>query len=187
MVVNKFLTKVVLCGAFGVGKTSLRNNFMGLGFTSQHIQTLGVDFAHKSVEITENIIINLQIWDFGGQPGYKTFRKRYLHGVEAALLVYDLTQADSFIELSGWIEEIWTDEVNMNIPIILLGNKSDLEGWNVTEDQVSEFVNELKEKNKECKFIKTFLTSAKTGDNVNEAFTLVAQQLFETKFKDKVI
>ncbi len=70
------MCKVVLIGAEGVGKTSLKRNYMGQGFRSSHLLTLGTEFSHKLINIDENITLNAQIWDLASQSAFESIRKQ---------------------------------------------------------------------------------------------------------------
>ena len=82
--------KIILAGDGAVGKTSLREQYLGRGFTGQYLQTIGADFALKTDTVAgENV--KYQIWDLAGQPRFKTVRSVYYIGAVGALLVFDIT------------------------------------------------------------------------------------------------
>jgi small GTP-binding protein len=162
------VAKVVLCGDYKVGKTSLRRNFMGLSFYDKHIPTLGVDISRKTLTPKDDVKLDLQIWDFGGQPGFESLRQRYLLGISGVVLVFDLTVYQSFQNLSNWMKEIRNDLNNFYAPIVLLGNKADLSDFQVTDDEILKFVASIEKDNVPIDY---YITSAKTGLNVEESFT----------------
>ncbi|MHA1975056.1 MAG: Rab family GTPase [Candidatus Hodarchaeales archaeon] len=153
--------KIILAGDGSVGKTTLINRFVTGRFNSDYKATIGVDIFSKRFKVNEKSI-NLQIWDIAGQSLFRNFRKKFYSQARGALLVFDLTLPSSLESLGHWIEDIV--EVTGSIPLILIGNKSDLTKLRtVTDDEISNF---LDTHNIE----KHFLTSALTGDNVEDAF-----------------
>ncbi|MHA2279125.1 MAG: ADP-ribosylation factor-like protein, partial [Candidatus Kariarchaeaceae archaeon] len=113
-----------------------------------------------------------------GQPGFESLRQRYLLGISGVVLVFDLTVYESFQNLSKWIQEIRNDLNNFYAPIVLLGNKSDLSDFQVTDDEILKFVASIEENNVPIDY---HITSAKTGSNVDESFkklgNLIADQV----------
>ena len=96
--------KAVLIGDAAVGKTSIRRKYLGKGFISSHIATIGVDFAQKAMKVDDQPV-QLIIWDLAGQDGYGGVRKHYYEGCSALILVYDITNRDSFDNASAWLAE----------------------------------------------------------------------------------
>ncbi|MFX1536022.1 MAG: GTP-binding protein [Promethearchaeota archaeon] len=164
--------KAVLLGDGAVGKTSLRERFMGKDFTGEYTMTIGADFAAKPVTIeASDKKIMFQIWDLAGQPRFEAVRSVYYQGSHGALLVYDVTRRDSFNNTPKWIMECWKNSGRLKVPLVVLSNKSDL------RNQFSGCVTEregralAKEISKILKFpVPYFETSALTGLNVDKAF-----------------
>lgn len=127
-------------------------------------KTIGSNFLIKDVEI-EGKQVRLLLWDIGGQPQFHKLRTIYFKGSNAALGVYDLTNPQSLLKIPGWVSSI-KKTVKKNIPMILLGNKSDL------ERQVDRAEAEDLAKRLGCDYLET---SAKTGDNVEKAFNNIAK------------
>ena len=101
------LAKTILIGDGAVGKTSLKRKYIGKGFPSDYLPTLGSDFVIKKVQINSNSIsreIKFQIWDIAGQPSFKQIRARYYNQAIGALLVFDVTRPDTLYNLEKWIE-----------------------------------------------------------------------------------
>ncbi|MHA2101377.1 MAG: ADP-ribosylation factor-like protein, partial [Candidatus Kariarchaeaceae archaeon] len=113
-----------------------------------------------------------------GQPGFESLRQRYLLGISGVVLVFDLTVYESFQNLSKWIQEIRNDLNNFYAPIVLLGNKSDLSDFQVTDDEILKFVASIEDDKVPIDY---HITSAKTGSNVEESFkklgNLIADQV----------
>ncbi|MFW9993971.1 MAG: Rab family GTPase [Candidatus Odinarchaeota archaeon] len=176
-----FLFKIVLAGDGAVGKTSLRERYLGRGFKSQYLQTVGADFALSTEKIGQKEV-KFQIWDLAGQQRFQAVRSVYYAGALGALLVFDITRRDSFENLSSWVDEIWKHNGKGTIPVVLLGNKFDLRDEHsdcITEKEALKFAKDLSKKTKEKGFDIRFLnTSAKTGLNVSEAFQAIGEVYF---------
>ncbi len=124
---NGYSRKIILIGDGGAGKTSLVNQFVHRKFSSIYKTTIGVDITpyQASVEETgENV--RFVLWDMSGQTHFARFRSRFYTGTSGALVVYDLTNAASYRNIQNWIKECH-DSCKRKIPIILIGNKADLD------------------------------------------------------------
>jgi len=156
--------KIVLAGDEGVGKTSLINRFVKGYFTEDYKATIGVNIYTKQLVINNNAEANLQIWDVAGQTSFRKFRQRFFSGARGAFLVFDLTVPKSLDSLhASWIEDIQNNAGE--IPLILIGNKVDLrESITVSRQDIMEFL-------KHHSLVEDhFITSALTGENVENAF-----------------
>ncbi len=174
---QKYFLKIVLLGDGAVGKTNIRKNYLGQGFTKDHLMTIGADFAaaDKVLQIEDKEYnITFQIWDLAGQGTFNQVRSMYYRGVFGALVVFDVTRKNSFDNLSSWIKELYKNSNRGAVPIVILGNKYDL--FDEDEDHVKSVeINDMIELlNKELKnenFNVTYLnTSALTGLNIENAF-----------------
>ncbi len=170
--------KVCLIGDGYVGKTTLRRKYIGEGFRSNYIPTLGVDFAQKFVT-TEEGRTRLVIWDIAGQTQFQSLRKRYYEGCSGLILVYSAVDRESFDNASKWLVE--AHGLIQKFPVlIIVGNKIDLRTYYPKDDIVSyeegeEFTKMYSEKvNTPTIFIET---SALTGENVDEAFTRLTKMM----------
>lgn len=177
------LAKVCLLGDGGVGKTALRDRYMGKNFSSNYIMTIGADFSVKKVEGSWEI--KFQIWDLAGQPRFSVVRSLYYKGTSGALLVFDLTRPDSFHNIGNWAKEAWSQAGSGIVPVVLLGNKSDLRQDvpdAITDEQGHELAKKLSETTESQigHTVKFMTTSAKTGENVDFAFLELAKAIHET-------
>ncbi|XP_001857982.2 ras-related protein Rab-4B [Culex quinquefasciatus] len=156
-----YLFKFLIIGRAGSGKSCLLHHFIENKFKEDSSHTIGVEFGSRIVNVGGKSI-KLQIWDTAGQERFRSVTRSYYRGAAGALLVYDSTSRDSFNVLSNWLNDART-LASQNICILLVGNKKDLEEEReVTFLEASTFAQE-----NELIFLET---SARTGENVEEAF-----------------
>lgn len=177
-----FLFKSIVVGDGGVGKTALTLRFSKGFFQEKYKMTIGVDFHVKTIDLeTEEgtIRTKLQIWDTGGQERFASIRPMYYRGALGALLIFDLTSTPSFEHLPQWIEEIRAN-AKEEIPLLLVGNKADL------EDQREVYLDEINQFSEEFDLYYTE-TSAKTGKNVGDCFAMLAYLMAGKEIPPKLI
>ncbi|OCH85465.1 GTP-binding protein ypt1 [Obba rivulosa] len=166
-----FLFKLLLIGDSGVGKSCLLLRFAEDAFTDSYLSTIGVDFKIRTIEM-EGKMVKLQIWDTAGQERFRTIAAAYYRGAHGIVVVYDVTDNDSFANVKGWLQEI-DRYASEGVKKLLLGNKSDLvERKVIAYSTAKEFADELQ--------IPFLETSAKNSTNVEEAFLTMSKQIKET-------
>lgn len=169
---GEFNTKLILCGDYQAGKTSLIKRFVENSFQENYISTIGVEIHKKVVEVSSGTIINFLIWDIGGQiTQMAPYRNRFYSGANAAFIVVDRSRANNQESIKFWFDDIKIS-IPADIPVVIVGNKSDL----VDEIVVSEL--DIKSVAEEYGF-HYILTSAKTGDSVDDSFMYVAFRFLE--------
>ena len=167
---NKWVIKITLLGEKNVGKTSLVYRYIENKFRESYKATLGVNLLKKELDIGGYGGVSAQIWDLGGQESFKSLRSLYLEGANGALVIFDMTDKNSFEKLDEWIQDF--RNARGDAPIILIGNKSDLKNQiKITEKDASEFA-----KNNTMELI---ITSAKTGENVENAFIKLSKTILD--------
>ena len=160
---NIIVLKLVLLGDSAVGKTSLIDMYAHHQFKEDYKPTLGVNIVVKEIDELDNQI-RLVIWDIAGQERYDLSRKMFFQGVAGALFVYDATRDESFQNIeSKWLKDL-NEYSDQDLAYVLIGNKIDLESSRIISTEMG---NELASKIKASDFVET---SAKYGDNVEEAF-----------------
>ena len=156
-----YIFKVLLLGNSDVGKSSLLLRFVDQVWNDSFVPTIGVDFKVKTVEIGDKKI-KMQIWDTAGQERFRNVVSTYFRGSNGILLIYDVTNKDSFKNLESWLIEI-EKNASENVLKILIGNKNDLvDDKEITTEEGQKFANR-----NNMQFIET---SAKMNTNVTEAF-----------------
>ncbi len=176
-----FRFKFVIIGDHEVGKTSLVRRFVENKFSHDYRATIGLNILSHSIQFFGNQII-YSLWDVGAQTFFKRFRQTYYLGAQAAFIVFDLTNRESFENIKNWYEELENFIGGKEIPIIIIGNKTDLKDQRRIEYQDGvNLVNSLSQKpNIKISYIET---SALSGENVEDAFTLIAYH-YITKSKE---
>lgn len=161
-------TKIVLLGDQSVGKTSLITRFMYDTFDNTYQATIGIDFLSKTMYL-EDRTVRLQLWDTAGQERFRSLIPSYIRDSSAAIVVYDITNRNSFLSTSKWIDDVRSERGN-EVTIFLVGNKADLsEKRQVTHEEATAKTTELG--------IMFMETSAKAGHNVKSLFKKIAMSL----------
>lgn len=162
--------KIMMLGDAAVGKTSLTIRYISGFFLEDLKLTIGVDFYSKTTNF-KGKKVKLQIWDFGGEERFRFLLHQYCKGANAAFFLYDITNRLTLDHLPDWTQII--REHAGDIPIMLVGSKSDLEQFRTISRE--EGIIAVKKYN-----LSSFLElSSKTGQNVERAFDVITETLFE--------
>jgi len=171
---SRIQKKICLLGDFGVGKTSLVNRYVYNLFNERYLSTIGVKISRKEVDV-DGLPVSLLIWDLAGGEDHTEMHNGYLQGAASALIVCDLTRADTLLAVPRHIEML--HQKQRDIPIYILGNKSDL----VRQREITDAALEQTAREFQAQF---WLTSAKSGANVELVFQTLAKKLAPPTNKD---
>ncbi|KAJ8087945.1 GTPase Ryh1 [Marasmius sp. AFHP31] len=161
-------TKIVLLGDQSVGKTSLITRFMYDTFDNTYQATIGIDFLSKTMYL-EDRTVRLQLWDTAGQERFRSLIPSYIRDSSVAIVVFDITNRQSFLSTSKWIDDVRSERGN-DVIIVLVGNKADLsDKRQVTLEEATATATGLN--------IMFMETSAKAGHNVKTLFKKIAMSL----------
>jgi Ras-related protein Rab-35 len=170
------LFKLLIIGDSGVGKSSLLVRFADKTFTGSYITTIGVDFKIRSLEV-DGEKVKLQIWDTAGQERFRTITSTYYRGTHGVIVVYDVTNGESFANVKRWLSEI--DQNCDIVNRVLVGNKDDDPSQKVVlSEDAKKFAIQSG--------IELFETSAKDNINVDETFLAITKMVLKTKHEQQV-
>lgn len=169
--------KILILGESSVGKTSILCRFKDNTFRYSQMNTIGIDFVSKTVNI-DGKPVKLQIWDTAGQERFHTITRGYYRNANGILLVFSMTDDRSFECIDRWFDEI-RSEVGAEIPIFLVGNKSDL-----VDDEDKTHVYRKKAAMMKIKY---YETSAYNGKNVDILFLDMGKQMIKKASSQKCL
>ncbi|MFN6461069.1 MAG: Rab family GTPase [Nostoc sp. DedVER02] len=167
--------KICLFGDFGVGKTSLIRQFVECQFSDEYLSTVGVKISRKSVNLFSKDLDNgqnlqLLIWDIEGSNKFKVVAQNYFQGSKGAVIVGDVTQPETLNHIREHIQTFLA--VNPKSYIVVALNKSDM-----IAAEYLEKIRQMYQFNDLTNILSTYITSAKTGNNVDEIFQTLATHL----------
>ncbi|OAV92015.1 hypothetical protein PTTG_03579 [Puccinia triticina 1-1 BBBD Race 1] len=179
-----YVMKFVVVGDSSTGKSSLLVQLTDKRFLGQSDPTIGVEFGASLISLPNGKTIKAQVWDTAGQESFRSITRSYYRGAAGALLVFDTTHRQSFLNLSQWHEDL-KSYGDPDLTVVVVGNKSDLcpstgddsghppaASRQVTHDEALSWAHE--------RGLEYIETSAKTGANVEEAFAKVARKIYES-------
>ena len=166
--------QLLIIGDSTVGKTSILSRFANGIFNSNYLATVGLDSFTKD-EIIDDKTIRIKIWDTAGQERYKSLTKGFFRNAEGVMLVYDVTNSETYENLKFWLQSIKnnTSPDMGEIPIILIGNKIDCEDREVKVEEAENFWKE--------QGYPYFETSAKTGENIDNTIKYLVKKVINIK------
>ena len=165
--------KIVIIGDINVGKTSILSRFRYGSFEPAYMPTLGIDFFTKNL-FYEDKTIRLILWDTAGQERFRSLIPSYLKNADCIVIVFDLSNKNSFISLNHWLESAKDNTIEGTI-FLICGNKSDLkEKRAVTNEEINQYIEKNDLLYVEC--------SARNGEGIKELFNTIAKSLGEANF-----
>ena len=176
---EEIVYKVLLLGDSSVGKTCFLLRYCDKSFQDVHLSTIGLDYRLKSMTLKNNKNIKLQIWDTAGQDRFRAITKNYYKGANGIILIYDVTNMQTYENVKNWISQI-KEEASPNVIIYLVGNKIDVpdEQRLIKAEDGQKIADEFNLPFKEA--------SAKDGTNVNEIFQELLEEIDEKYAKFEV-
>jgi small GTP-binding protein len=176
---QEYAYKLILGGEGAVGKTSMVHRFVEDSFETDYKATIGTSIMKKECDFeTLNSSVRFVIWDLAGQQQFARVRQSYLANARAGILVYDVTRKKTYEKVKDWFDEIKKN--TKEISLILVGNKIDLvEDREVSPEEGRELAEELS--------LSYIETSAKTGENIEDAFRMLALQLIKKDMKSEEV
>lgn len=170
---KKFINlKIILVGDVSVGKTSVIERFVNNNFKDDYTCTIQAEQKTKIINEDSNTLIRMDIWDTAGQEKFRSLTRQYYRDSQGAILVFDITNKTTFDSLKTWIDDI-KDYSDKDIPIIIVGNKSDLiDEREVSENNINKFLNDK---------YTYFEVSAKYGNNIDLAFNKIKKLIMENR------
>ena len=161
---SSYKLKVLLCGTVTSGKTELIKRFIKSRFQTDYKLTVGVDILTKDIELTDDNVCTLSIWDIGSQERFSFIRSTFYKGAAGAIIVFDLSKPDTWDEIKKWRTEV--KHFAGDVPIILIGNnfeKLKVVGKEIDRERFKEYA--------ESQGIVYFEISPKDIGKVEEVFT----------------
>ena len=169
---RNFVFKILIAGDGGVGKTTLLRRYIDGVFDESTIQTVGVDFFIKELQLEDlNASCTLQLWDLGGQERFRHLLESFVMGARGALLLFDLTNMPKIEGILNWVNIVRSHDINL--PILFIGTKLDLNELIAVDD---ESALDIKSTFNMIDFLKT---SSKTGHNVELVFETISKYLIQ--------
>ena len=170
--------QLLIIGDSTVGKTSILSRYANGTFNSSYLATVGLDNFTKD-ELIDNKMVRIKIWDTAGQERYKSLTKGFFRNAQGIMIVYDVTNSETFENLKYWIQSIKTQmesEID-KIPVIIIGNKVDSEEREIKIEEAQLF-----SKNQNYPY---FETSAKTGLNIDDTIRFLVSEVINKKSGNK--
>ncbi|CAD8137931.1 unnamed protein product [Paramecium octaurelia] len=164
----EYIFKFILIGNSSTGKTSMLQYFINQTSKTKVQQTVGVEFSSKLLDYKDKKI-KLQIWDTAGQERFRSIARTYFKNTIGAIIVYDITNQDSFDAIDDWIKDA-RENGKSDLDVMVVGNKIDLKDQRV----ISKDHAEREMKNKDALYIET---SAVTGENIDKCFQNLIDQI----------
>ena len=171
--------QLLIIGDSTVGKTSILSRFANGTFNSNYLATVGLDNFTKD-ETIDDKNVRIKIWDTAGQERYKALTKGFFRNAEGIMIVYDVTNQESFENLKNWIQSIKDNMGNdflERIPVVIIGNKIDSDEREIKTEDAESF---CKQQN-----YPYFETSAKTGENIDNTIRFLVKKVIDVNSDNK--
>lgn len=172
-----YIFKVLLLGDSGVGKTSIMRRYLDDQFRSNHVATIGVDFRLTTIDV-DGRKVKLQIWDTAGQERFRSVTSSYYYGADGAIIVYDVSNAESFRNVDSWLNELRRHSNSERMSVVAIGNKCDK-----IQDKAVSYLESLAHLGK-VEDLTVVEVSAKTDLNVDQIFSILVEKMMTNIHKE---
>lgn len=171
---------IMVIGDEEVGKTTILERYFHRKFNSERKKTIGVEYFSKTHrDSNSNISYNIKFWDTAGQERFHSITKNYFKRAQGMIITLAINKKSSFLNLKMWINSIIDGSSTTEIPIVVLCNKCDLEEEReVQNSEIEKFCKEEK--------LRFFYTSAKNGNNIDEAFEHILKEVVKKNIENSV-
>jgi len=167
---GNFLKKVIFLGDSQVGKSSIIKKYVENEFDNTYLPTIGMQISEKTLNMSRDCQLKFKFWEMESQQHtFSPLRARFYSDTKLAFIIFDLTRRNTFENVRKWIK-IFSQNFHEHVPFILLGNKSDLPNHEVSREDIEQLQKEMKSI--------IFSVSAKTNENIDDAFKFAAYKIF---------
>ena len=174
-----YIFKLLIIGTMRTGKSCIVDRFSRNRFNCVHNSTIGVDFSSVLTTINNSDRIKIHIWDTAGNRAFGPIINTYYRGVAGSIIVFDITNRNSFNAINDWYSQIQEFSDNKNMPVLLVGNKTDLkQKRNVSYEEAQMVAKTLN--------MIYYETSAKNDENIHECFHALIKEIYENMDKEKL-
>ena len=161
--VKRTAISISILGESTVGKTCICCAFLGLDFLDEYLSTVGIEKMSSVLKLENGKTVKVKLWDTAGQERFRSISVSTLKNSQATIVVFDLTNKNTFLKVKYWLKEI--RDYSTKMPVCLFGNKSDLQNREVTQDEIDSLCHEEN--------LTYFETSAKENKGVSEGITKI--------------
>ncbi len=166
-----YLFKLIIIGDASVGKTALIKRLLSEGYNGLYEPTIGVDFATTTITLENGVVVKSHMWDTAGQESFAPIIKSYYKGTAGAILVFDVSNEESFERLDYWLKQLENNKDHANpLPIVLVGNKIDMTNRTVSRITAQRYANK--------KGLMYVETSALQGININKFYRTLIVNIY---------
>jgi len=180
---NEINANILLIGDSSVGRTSIRRSWTGKHFIESHLTTIGASIEKKTLEL-DGFIYNITLTDLGGQDFYSGLRKNFYRNIDGAVVVFDLTQMDTFRRVEFWVKEFYRETKKL-VPFVLVGNKFDKKGRVIPAKHGLTVAEKYSQATMPKFRVRYTETSARSGYGVNEVFEMICREVRSFKTQNQ--
>ena len=174
--IKRTAISVSIYGETAVGKTCICSVYLGLQFQEDHLTTVGMEKINAEVELSNKEKIKLKLWDTAGEERFRSISFNSLKSSHGCIIVFDLNNKKSFDRVTNWLTEI--REQSSKMPIVLFGNKCDLEPKEVKQEEIEALCQKEK--------LTYFETSAKLNKGIKEGINKICELAYEHCKKEDI-